>query len=238
MSMERRISSRRVGIGVRVVVRRLLVMWQWFLAYWAFRWFHPMASSGPLELSSRQEFLLKNYELQERLRQVFAPFYHLCNSECCCCRAEHPYDTVDGILYGIYLEYLLNYSPVRDRVELLKAIFRDNLLLLNRYFKKYFLGGSDYPPGKENLQPQGSFCPAFTEKGCSLPWGMRPISCVSMLCGRFLRAMDWREYWRYVWLNFRYLLLLTLSIRRVVAEWRDKQGAYSQLAQAPGSGPR
>ena len=110
--MERQLPPARL-FGV-LVVRRLLDIWFRLLQYWAGKWVNPMASGLPVELSSRREFLVRNLELQEGLRQVFAPFYHLCKESCCCRREEifyGPYGAVDRVLYGIYRDSVPSFSP-------------------------------------------------------------------------------------------------------------------------------
>jgi hypothetical protein len=210
-------------------MRRLLDMWMGLLRYWAGKRVNPMASGLPAALSSRREFLSKNYEMQEGLRQFFAPFHHLCGPECSCCLptgtipyapATIPYYAVDSILFGIYPDSL-RYPSITLR-ELLAGFLRESASPVRRYFKQYVLGKTDDPRGEEFQYP-GVPCPALTAQGCTLPWGKRPAYCVQSICGRFLREMDWREHWRYVWLSGRYMLLLTLSLQRVVAEWRHQQ---------------
>jgi len=221
--MKIQISPRRVSIGVRVVVRRLMFHWFCLLQNQASKWGRPTAERLPVELSSRRKFLVKNFEIQERLRQVFAPVHHLCSPECSCCHHEViPYGSIDGVLYGISPDLVLQ-SPFMI-TELVTEIFWENVLLVRSYFQRIFLGKTDFSSEEQDPQPQGGFCPALTERGCGLPSGRRPAFCVFIICGRFIREMDWRQYWRYVWISGRYCLHLTVSLRMVVAEWRHKQG--------------
>ncbi len=223
--MKIQISPRTVSLGVLLVVRRLLLIWYSLLHYWASKGVKQMGSCLPLELSSRREFLLKNMELQEGLRQIFAPYYHLCGPECSCCQPQQiPYNAVDGVLYGINLD-LVHMKTSCTLTELLTPIFWENVLLVKRYCTGFSLGKPHYPGSEPSAA--GTFCPALTETGCCLPWGRRPAFCVFFLCGWFIREMDWREYWCYIWISGRYFLHLTVSLIRVVAEWRYKQRAYA-----------
>lgn len=222
--MERQIPPARL-FGVQVV-RRLLTIWFLLLQYWASKWVNPMASGLPATLTSRGKVLAKNYEMQEGMRQFFAPFHHLCDPESCCCQPTEiiPYSTVDSVLYGVYPDSV-RYSPIA-LPELLTAFLRENALPVRRYFKHYILGKTDDPQGEEKFQEPWLPCPALTAQGCSLPWGKRPAHCVHYICGRFLREMNWREHWRYAWLSGRYIMHLTFSLKLVIAEWRHQQGMY------------
>lgn len=230
MTMERQIPPARL-FGV-LVVRRLLDMWMGLLRYRAGRWVTPLASGLPAALSSRRQFLSKNYEMQQGLLQFFAPFHHLCGPECSCClpTATIPYSPVDSVLYGIYPDSAPDSSTALR--ELLTGFLRESASPVRRYFTQYILGKTDDPHGEEEFQEPGLPCPALSPQGCSLPWGKRPAYCVQSICGRFLRAMDWREHWRYARLSGRYLLLLTLSLQEVVAEWRHQQGADALRTKA------
>lgn len=209
----------------------MLDMWMGLLRYRAAKWVNPMASGLPAALPSRREFMAKNHELQEGLRQCFAPFHHLCGMECSCCLPLEmiPYSAVDNVLYGIYPDSF-RYPSIAFR-ELLRAFLRESASPVKRYFKQYILRKTDNPQGEEFQEP-GLPCPALTPQGCSVPWGKRPVYCVQSICGRFLREMDWREHWRYVWLSGRYMLLLTFSFQRVVAELRHPQGMDSLRTKA------
>jgi hypothetical protein len=138
---------------------------------------------------------------------------------------------VDSVLYGIYPDSVRSLSPLALSEEL-NSVFWWQADLISRYFKQYILGKMDDPQGEEELQEPLFPCPAWTERGCGLPWGRRPAYCVFYACGRFLREMDFREGWRYVWLSGRYFLHLTLSLKLVVAEWRHQQGMYSSRTKA------
>lgn len=228
--MEMQIPAARL-FGV-LVVRRLLDIWMGLLRYRAGKWVNPMASGLPAALSSRRKFLAKNYELQEGLRQFFAPFHHLCGMECSCCLPLEiiPYSAVDSVLYGIYPDSV--HYPSFALRELLSGFLRESASPVRRYFKQYILGKTDDPQGGENFQEPGLPCPALSTQGCSLPWGKRPAYCVQSICGRFLKEMDWREHWRYVWLSGRYMLYLTFSLQGVVAEWRHQQEMDSLRTKA------
>jgi hypothetical protein len=216
-------SASALAVGIRAVVRRLLYLWYCLLRFRASTWCHQMAGWQPAEFSRRSEFLKANLKLQEELRQVFNPFYYLCNSECSCCQTQRiPYNFIDGVLYGTPLDLPPGHSPM-GLTKLLTTTLREEAVLVRRYFRRYFPGKADCPARDPDHQPQGTLCPALTEKGCGLPWGRRPVLCVFFLCGRFIRVMDWRSYWRYVWVGSRYLFFLTCSLKLVVAEWRSKQ---------------
>ena len=211
-------------MDVRVVVLRFLILWFFLLRYWASKWVRPMAASMTPELSSRRKFLSKNLELQEELRQTFSPVSHLCGKGCSCCDPKDiPYGAVDGVLYGISADLVGTKCPLAA-TEFITAIFWEHVFLMRRYLKKIYSRKTVYSAGVAKPQPQGSFCPALSETGCTIRWGRRPTFCVFYLCGEFLRAMEWREFWRYVWVSGRYLLFLTLSLKLVVAEWRQQQG--------------
>ncbi len=226
-SLESHNSLSATAFWVRVVVRRLLLLWYRFLHYRAGTWYHRMLSREPTKLSGRQDFLKENIKLQEELRRIFNPYYYLCNSGCCCHR-QYPYSFLDGVLYGTPLDLPPGSSPMGP-TKLPRMVLGEDVDLVRRYFRRYFFGKTDYPAKDQELQPQETFCPAWTEKGCNLPWGRRPVFCIFFLCGHFIRVMDWRSYWRYVWTGSRYLLLLTRSLKLVVAEWRHKQGKPALL---------
>jgi hypothetical protein len=223
--MEKQITLNGLAIDIRVVVRRFLLLWFFLLRCWASKWVRPMAVDGPVALTRRKKFKSINLEMQEELRQTFSPVYHLCEKECSsCCQSDEkiPYGAVDGVLYGFSADMVVTKCPIA-LTEFITQIFLENVFLVRRYLKQVILGKTASAARMANLQMEGPFCPALTETGCTLPWGGRPTFCVFFLCGEFLRAMDWREYWRYVRVSCRYLLLLTLSLNSVVAEWRHKQ---------------
>jgi len=225
MVTKKQITPNGLAIAIRVVVRRFLLLWFFLLRYWASKWIRPMAVDGPVVLTSRKKFKSINFDLQEELRQTFYPVQSLCGKECRnCCQSEGkiPYGAVDGVLYGLSADLVVTKCPIAF-TEIITPIFLEHLFLLRRYLKRIFFGETGSSARMANSQPEGPFCPALQETGCTLPWGGRPTFCVFFLCGEFLRAMDWQEYWRYVGVSCRYLLLLTLSLKSVVAEWRHKQ---------------
>jgi hypothetical protein len=218
----------------RIAVWRLLLNWLLLLRYWASKHVHPMEGSPPVELSSRRKFLSQTFELQEKMRQTFAPFHRLCATcmESCCWVSEGiPYDAVDSVLYDIYPDSVSRQAPMALN-ELLTVALTDNFLQLIIYLKRLFRWQQGYPQGQEKFQEPRPDCPALTGKGCSLPWGQRPGICVFWTCKQVLTEMNWREYWRYIWISGRYCLHLTVSLLRVVAEWRYQQRVYALKTDA------
>jgi hypothetical protein len=210
-----------------LVARRLLNIWYDVLEYWAGRYVNRMVPSLTSELSSRGKFLVRNLELQEELRQVFAPFYHFCGPECSCCMlGKIPYNTMDSVLYGVSPDLVARAFPI-SLSEMLISTFWDYARVMQRYFKYSVLG-----QGEGQIPEQKVICPALTEIGCGLPWGQRPIFCVIYACGRFIRAMDRRAHWRFVWVICKYYLHITLSLKLLVDEWRHQQGMYSLKTEA------
>lgn len=216
-------------IILRLAVWRLLLNWLFLLRYWASKHIHPMEGSPPVELSSRRKFLSRNFELQEELRQIFAPVHHVCTKcvpICCSALEAIPYDAVDSVLYEIYPDSVSRQAPMALN-ELLTVSLVDKFLQLIVYLKRLFRWQQGYPQGQEKLQEPRPGCPALTGKGCSLPWGQRPGICVFWTCKQLLTEMNWREYWCYIWISGRYFLHLTVSLLRVVAEWRFQQRVYA-----------
>jgi len=220
--MARKAPPGKVAVRFRALLRRCLHTWLCCLDYRAGKWLHRLASTRPLALASRREFLCRNAELQDSLRQVFAPFHHFCPECSCCFNGEIPFQPLDGVLYGVYPPALLREPPASGKtlmVNFYMLLPYPFLRRINRFLPRKTQDSPDDHMNQGDLPP----CPALSGSGCSLPWGARPALCVFFACGRFLQAMDWQEYWRYVRLNVRFLRHLSVSLRRVLSEWRQKQ---------------
>ncbi len=204
-------------LRVRLWGRRLLATWLCLLRRWAG---NRLAGAGVGAGGAASSLKSGNKAFQDALRQVFAPYYHLC-PECgsfCCQEAAIPYSALDR---GLHPELIPGGAPrrgqpgVRKKAGLRRCWRRADLY---RKLKFYSRQATFLEPGVERAEDDGGarpFCPALGDTGCRLPWGERPVVCVVCSCPDFLGTMSWKDFVRYLWLSGRYLAYLTRIVGKL-----------------------
>ena len=213
--------SRRVIL--RCKIYEGLILWFFCLNYLARKCIQQAGIDNLAAIKSRREFLIKNEETQNKIRQIFSPYQPFCK-ECqdCCSYVGLPFFHVDCLLYEIEPENPLVYTAAS-----LRGLLRRMLLLLTPSvildFIWYLVGRQNQEEKPLINQVEGNddhVCPLLTKTGCGLSWGRRPVLCTIFLCKPLRREMGRRNYGLYLHIALRYMINLTTCLAKVWLELR------------------
>jgi hypothetical protein len=188
-------------LSVRLLVRRWLATWLCLLR-------HCADGRGSIRPGAKREAALRhNQVLQSELRRFYTPYHRFCQ-ECgsqCCREPAIPFSRLDALLYeGLEVVPRGGAGGGQGKSRLSWNCFRTDYLHLKL---RQFSWSKAVPAAGE--QAAGLCCPALTAGGCGLAWGSRPAICVFCACPRFLEAMAWRDFGRYLGVTTKYLGHLT-----------------------------
>lgn len=204
----------KVAKGIRRFAYKSLVIRYLIMDYRQGQWAQKIAASNLLECAGRNESIINNEKLQKEIRQVFAPYHHLCQRCQDCCKIDFPFYRIDCILYGWHPKNHLMVPQTN-----LTRIMKEIIPLPIKKLKKYILGRKE-PALTNSRDKTANSCSFLTDAGCRFPWGRHPTFCVIFLCEHFLFEMSRRDFARYIRLGHKYLHHLSRSARLIVNECR------------------